>query len=118
MGELEQKFCESQQRLVDAFKQRLVNICNNTLGDLYADVLNYATTDAHVNYHNFLRDEFRESFKKEISEGYGMYSWAHGIRMELLKSHADVLRNRIISDLEEKIASQERTIDELRSRQY
>ena len=114
--ELEKKFSEKQQDLIDSFKGKLEKACSSVLGDMYSDVLNYATTDAHINYHNFLRDEFRASMIKEISEQHSHYSWAHSIRTELLKQHPEILRNKSISDLEEKVKSLESHIDQLRER--
>lgn len=110
---LEQKYGEEMQRLVDDFKNRLKNAADHVIGDFYADVTNYAATDAVTNYHNFLRDEFKEYLKTDILSGGGHYSWAHGIRMELLEKHSGRLSNKIIDDLQEKLKSSESRYQQL-----
>lgn len=102
---LEQKYGEEMQRLVDDFKNRLKNAADHVIGDFYADVTNYASTDAITNYHNFLRDEFKAVIRDEVLIGGGHYSWAHTIRMELLEKHPGRLSNKIIEDLQEKLNS-------------
>lgn len=113
---VEDAFAKAQQELVDNFKLKLEDAAKVTLSKLYTDVTNFAATDAHTNYHNFLRDEFRDSLKKEISSEHGHYSWAHGIRMELLNQHADVLRTTIITDLQGRIKSLEEHVRQLQER--
>lgn len=108
------KFEQEQQRLFDSFKIKMKQVCENTLSDLYTDVVNYADTDAHINYHNFLRDEFRQSFVEEITSKNGHYSWAHDIRMKILEQHKDVLQNKIITDLQDRIKSLEEQIEQMR----
>lgn len=114
--ELEQRFGEAQQAAVDTFKNHLKKAFDESMSVFYTDVVNYAATDAHTNYHNYLRDEFRNSFIKEITTQYGHYSWAHSIRMEILAKHRDVLQNKIISDLEEKIESLKNEINQIYER--
>lgn len=98
--ELEAKFEAAQQALIS---------------DLYTDVVNHACTDAHVNYHNHLRDELRAGFIDEITSKYGHYSWAHSMRIELLKNHAGEISNKIIGDLRDEVASLNEHIEQLRS---
>lgn len=115
---LTEAFNKAQAELIDSFKTKLKSAAEDVLGTMYADVANYAATDAHVNYHNFIRDEFRKSLTKEIAEGYGQYSWAHGVRMTLLEKYPDVLRNKIISDLQERVKSLEEHNEQLRRSRY
>lgn len=111
---LEEKFSKAQQELIDAFKVKIERAAKDAISDLYADVSSYAVSDAHLNFHNYLRDEFRESLKHEISQEFGHYSWAHSIRMELLKQHPETLRNKIIDDLQDRIKSLEGHIEDMR----
>lgn len=110
---LETKFEQAQQDLIDAFKVKMEKAASAVLSDLYTDVSNYACSDAHQNYHNYLRDEFRESLKKEITQEFSHYSWAHSIRMELLEKHPEILSNKIIQDLRDRIKWLEEHIDQL-----
>lgn len=115
---VEEKFEKAQQELVDKFKSRLKSVCEDVLHDIYTDVSNYATTDAHINYHNYLKDEFRASLLKEISSEHGQWSWAHSIRMELLEKHKDILQTKIISDLQERVKTLEEMNQQLHDRRY
>ena len=112
--ELEKKFAEAQAGLVESFKHRLRSAHEEVLGNLYTDVVNYAAEDAHVNYHNYLRDEFRASLIEEVTSKYGQWSWAHSCRMKILEKHKDVLQNKIIEDLQEQVKSLENQIEQLR----
>jgi hypothetical protein len=116
MEDIEKKFGEAQQALLERFKKDMKDAADVVLDSLYTDVSNYATTDAHTNYHQYLKDQFSESLTKEISSEYGHYSWAHHIRMRLLKDHKDVLQNKIVEDLQEKIKSLEEHIEQMRKR--
>lgn len=111
---IEKKFGEAQAELIENFKTKLRSAAEDVLISMYGDVANYAATDAHTNYHNFLRDEFRESLTTEITEKYGHYSWAHGIRMTLLEKYPEQLRDKLISDLQEEVKSLNEHIEQLR----
>jgi len=78
---LEEKFGQAQQALIDKFKLLMDDAADKVISDFYTDVAQYASTDAHTNYHNYLRDEFKASLIEEITTKYGLYSWAHSIRM-------------------------------------
>ncbi len=111
---MEQKFNEAQQELVDRFKEKLKKVSEETLSNLYTDVCNYAASDAHVNYHQYLQDEFQKVIFSRVTEEGGHYSWAHSIRMRLLHDYPDKLRSKIIVDLEERIKSLEQHIEDMR----
>lgn len=115
---LEEKFGHAQQELIDKFKLRLKDAADAAISDLYTDVAPFAATDAHTNYHNYLRDEIRASLIEEVTTKYGHYSWAHSIRMTILEVHSDVLRNKIIEDLQQRIQSLEEHIQQLQSRRF
>jgi hypothetical protein len=117
-SEREEYFARAQADLIERFKVKLKSAADDVLSSMYTDVVNYAATDAHTNYHNFLRDEMRQSLIQEISSEYGHYSWAHGIRMELLNKHPEVLRNKIISDLQEQVKSLKEHVMQLQERRY
>lgn len=107
-------FEKDQADLIDRFKDRMKDACEDVLATLYCDVLNYADTDANTNYRNYLRNKFRESFRKEIAEDYNHYSWAHDIRMLIYNEHKEQLQNKIIEDLQDRIKSLEDHIEQLR----
>ena len=113
--DIENKFAQAQQELVDKFKRSLLDACENVMSDFYTDVLCHAVTDAHTNFKNYFRDQITEEFRKEIISEYGQYSWAHSMRMELLKHHKDELQNKIIEDLQDRIRSLDDHIEQMRS---
>jgi len=112
--DIEQKFNEAQAELIEKFKAKLKYAAEDVLSTIYTDVANHASTDAHTNYHNYLRDHFKESLIREITEEYTHYSWAHGIRIELLEKYPEKLKCKIIEDLQEKVKSLNEHIEQLR----
>lgn len=113
---LEKEFGEAQQAICDKFKLKMKSLADEIIGEFYCDVTNYASTDAHINYHNYLRNEWRKSFIEGVTTKYSHYSDFHHIRMDLLNNHHERLQNKIISDLQEKIISLEDHIEQLRKR--
>lgn len=111
---LESNFSEGQQAVLESFKRKLKDACDDAISSFYTDVTNFATTDAHTNYHEHMRNEFKESLRREVTEEYGHYSWAHSMRMEILEKHKDQLQNKIISDLQDRIKSLNKHIEDLR----
>jgi hypothetical protein len=104
-ADYEKKFAEAQDQILESFRTRMKDAAERAISDLYQDASNYAATDAHTNFYNLLRDEARDEFRAEIAGKYGVYSWAHDMRMLLLKHHKDELSNKIIEDLQENIAA-------------
>mgnify|MGYP007100085230 CR=1 FL=1 len=111
-------FESMQQELVDRFKQQLKPIAEKIISEFYTDVTRYAYGDAYINFREMLKEEFRNELIGEIADRYGHYSWAHSIRMELLKKHPENIRNKIIEDLEAKVTSLEEHIEQLRRNRY
>lgn len=98
------RFCEGQTDLIMQFKEAMTLVASKAISDVYQGVSNYAVDDAHINFYNLLREEAREEFRAEIAGQYGTYSWAHELRMLLLKHHKEELSNKLIEDLQEKVA--------------
>lgn len=115
MSEIDSKFEIAQKELIEEFKKRMADAAETLLSKLYCDITPYAITDSHQNFKNALRDEVKEEFLKEISSEDSPYSWAHSLRMELLKKYPDILRNKIITDLEEKVERLENILQETRN---
>lgn len=116
--ELERRFAEAQRDVMDEFKLRMLKVVHDSLSDFYCGVSVHAVTDAHTNFREALRDEMGDSFCSEISSENGHYSWAHSIRMKILETHPEALKNKIIEDLQEKIKSLEGQLDQALSRRY
>lgn len=108
------EFEKEVQRIVDNFKARLKSEADKVIGELYTDIIPYAETDAVTNFRQSFRDEITQEFQKEISSEHGHYSWAHHMRMNLLKHHKEELQNTIIKDLQEKIESQDERMEQMR----
>ena len=118
MDEVVTKFEKHQQEIMDAAKDKLKKVCEDVLGEIYIDVAYYADQDANINYINKLREELAEEFMSEIKEKYTYYSWAHHMRMALLKESPEIISNKIIEDLRDKIKSLEDHIEQLRRNRY
>jgi hypothetical protein len=115
---LEAEYSKAQQELIDKFKDKMNRAAEDVLGEIYCDCTQFATTDAHTNYHNYLKDHFRESLIKEITEEYGHYSWAHDIRMTLMQKYPNAIRTKIIDDLEGTIRTLKDHIEQLQRNRY
>ena len=100
-------FEQQQQELVDAFKSQLAEIAKKTISEFYTDVTTYAEVDASLNFRNMIRDEVFNELIHEIKSKYSHYSYAHQIRMKLLENHKEEISNKIIEDLQDKVASLE-----------
>ena len=106
MEDIETKYSEEVQHRIDKFKVMMKNAAEEVLGQVYVDCMNFAASDAIINYHNFLREEFRAEVKKDaLSPEYGHYSWGASIRKDLLKNHVEELRTALISDLKAECES-------------
>jgi len=112
------RFQEGQTDLIMSFKEAMTLVAGKAISDLYQNIGNFAVDDAHINFYNLLREEAREEFRAEIAGKYGVYSWAHGIRMDLLKNHKDELSNKIVEDLQEKVAQLTDRLRQLEERRY
>lgn len=112
----EEEYAKAQQELIDKFKSKMKDACEDILGTIYVDCAQWAVTDAHTNYHNYLKEYFRESLLKEITEEYSHYSWAHSIRKTLLEKYPEKISNKIIEDLNDRVKSLEEHIEQLRNR--
>lgn len=108
-------FEKAQQELVDYFKKKMKLCADEVLSTFYTDVTQYADTDAHVNYLNYLKDVFRDEIIREVAEAdYSHYSWAHSIRMALMEQYPEKIQSKIITDLQGKIVSLEDQIEQMR----
>jgi hypothetical protein len=103
-------FEEQQQELVDLFKNKMSKAFEGVISKFYCDVTPYADHDASINFKNALRDEVFEELTNEIKSENSNHSWAHSIRMALLKNHKEELQNKIIEDLMQEIESLKKTI--------
>ena len=96
--------------LIERFKAELRKAAENTISDLYVDVLPHIESDAWINFRNALMDGFRNYNNKKIQ---GEYDFRE-IRQAILREH----RAEIIADLDQdnlaKIATLEREVAMLR----
>jgi len=116
--EIEDKFAKEQTRLIESFKRKMKDVCEDVLGTVYTDVSSWAPIDAHINFKNALWSEVYADFKKEITSEHGQYSRAHTLRMDLLKNHREEISNKIIEDLQEMVKSKDEHIEQLREMRY
>lgn len=106
-------FEKAQQFLIDGFKEKMKKEADRVISDLYCDLSPHAYGDAHMNFREMLKREFRDELIGLVINNHGHHSWAAEIRMELLKRHPETLQNKIISDLQKKVRDLEHEYDNL-----
>lgn len=112
--ETEEKYGAAKAELIEKFKSQMKLAAESVLSDLYTDVSLHAAGDDFQNYRNVLQSELSKSFTEEISDKFGHYSWAHGIRMKLMEAYPEKIQNKIIEDLQGRIKSLEEHIEQMR----
>lgn len=79
------------QALMDAFKEKLLKLCQETLGQLYCDVSTYIESDHWTNYRNDLLAGLQNYGNRKIQASYDFAK----IRRAIFEAH----RAEIIADL-------------------
>lgn len=111
---IEKEFSDAQQALLDDFKKKLISISESAIHDLYTDIARFATTDAHINYMNYIQEELSKELTESLaSNSYGHYSWYANYRKNLLVKYPEALQNAIIIDLQSKLVSAHERIRQL-----
>ncbi len=99
---------EEAQKLIDQFKERLIEVAEETIKDLYTDVVVYIESDSWTNF----RKELLEGFK-----GYNVRAESQYDFKEIRKQIYEEFKDEIIKDLDqdnlEKIERLEKEIERL-----
>ena len=86
---------EEAQALMDSFKEKMLNLCQETLGQLYCDVSAYIQSDHWTNYRNDLLDGLRNYGNRKVQASYDFAKIRHAI--------FDEYRSEIVADLNQDL---------------
>ena len=103
------------QKLIDAFKVKITKVIKDvteeTIGELYCDIVPYIGSDSWINYRNDLMDGFKDYNNRKIQGDYDFKE----IRQTILKEHqVDIIKD-LNQDMLEKIKKQKETIEFLQN---
>ncbi len=87
------------QRLIDRFKNKLVILSNEILGDLYSDVAVHIESDSWTNYRNKMVEGFCEYDTSRDGRDYKM------LRAKILSEHRESIIQDLNQDLLKEIES-------------
>lgn len=88
------------QALVNRFKDELVKIAENAIGDLYCNIVPYIESDSWTNYRNELMDGFQNYNNSKIQGEYDFKK----IRQTILEEHREAIISDLNQDMVEEIA--------------
>lgn len=89
---------QEAQKLIDAFKEQLIKVATEAIGDLYCDVPSYIESDSWSNFRNELMAGFQNYQTSKVQSSYDFKK----IRAEIFKE----FREEIIKDLDQDILQQ------------
>jgi len=95
---------EEAQKLIDAFKIKLVKAAEEVISALYCDIATYIESDSWTNFRNELLDGFRNYNNRKIQ---GLYDFQE-IRKSLLKE----FKEEIIYDLNQDLVEENQKLKE------
>lgn len=102
------KLAQDAQTFLDSFKEKMRKIQDETLGELYANVLPYIETDAWTNYREALRLDLAHEYKfKTFRE-----PWAVNLRRAIFVENREELAKLINQDLLKRIKELEDRVKE------
>ena len=104
--DLSEEGAKEAQALMDKFKQNMLKVCEETLSDLYTDVVCYISSDHWCNYRNQLMDGFRNYDNRKVQ---GEHDFAK-IRESIYKEYREELIPDLNQDLLKEIESLKLTI--------
>lgn len=100
--ELSEEGNKEAQALIDKFKESLIKVADEAIGDFYCDVAVHIESDSWTNYRNEMMDGFRNYDNRKIQ---GKHDFKI-IRQEILKNH----REDIIKDLNQDLLKEIETL--------
>lgn len=95
----EEKLQEEAQAFIDKFRKRMKDIADETLGELYVNVMPYIDTDTWINYREALRSELEHEYK------YSRFKeeWAVNFRRAVFVENREEISKLIEQDVLKRI---------------
>lgn len=114
--ELSEEGQKAAERALMWFKERIVELADETLSKVYTDYFCHLEGDAWANYRSQLQ---RALEGKALPIGATCEEhWAKEVRAKMLKEYPAELHTQLVKDLQEEIARLNRRIDEANSRRF
>ena len=95
---------QEAQDLIDKFKIKLIQIANETIGELYCDVATYIQTDSWTNFRNELLSGFQDYGNRKVQSEYDFKK----IRSQIYSD----FREELIVDLNQDLVKEVKTLKE------
>jgi hypothetical protein len=105
--ELPQAAAEEAQCMLSKFKEQINKIANETISDLYVNILPYIESDVWNNFRNELVDGFRDYNNRKIQ---GKYEFKE-IRTKIYKDFREEIIKDLNADLVEENERLKKTIE-------
>ena len=94
-----EKLQKDSQEFMDKFRSRMKDIADETLGELYVNILPYVDTDSWTNYREALRIDLEHEYKfRKFKE-----PWATNLRRAIFVENREELSNLISDDILKRI---------------
>ncbi len=107
--ELSEEGKKEAQLLVDSFKNKLVEIANEAIGNLYCDVASDIESDSWHNFRNQIMDGYKNYENRKIQSRWDFKT----IRSEIFKEFKSDIIVDLNQDIYEENQSLKKEIDEL-----
>ena len=106
--ELSEQGNQDALHLIERFKAKLQKCAEETISELYCDLVPHIETDAWMNY----REEIRLAMSKQYGECLTNEElWARDFREAIFKEHRAELEKGLIADLTARIKSLEEILE-------
>lgn len=113
MDNLSEKGHQEALALIESFKKQIKNIADQTIGNVYTEIMPYIESDSWLNYREHLRLEMQNKYlKKETLTTEE--AWGKFIREAIFTQFREELEQGIIRDQQERIKTLEKWLDERR----
>lgn len=93
------------QEFVDSFRKKLKDICEETLGELYVNIMPYCETDTWMNYREAMRIELERDYKYSKFKN----EWAKDLRRAIFVENREEIIPLLEKDIYERIKQLEDT---------
>ena len=102
------------QLVMDRFKEKMVELCKDALGELYCDVSMYVESDHWQNYRNKIMDGMRDYNNRKVQAEWDFKD----IRKQIFKEHRKEMIPDLNQDLVEEVESLKRQIKYMQESRY
>lgn len=105
--------------LIEGFKNRLKDACEEVIGKVYCDYLPHVESDSWMNYRNHMRDSMRgELIAEALDTKYGQYSFGFFVRKKIFDEYKSELISALNKDLEDELKRVKQELNQAYERRY